>query len=115
MASVPDSNKLALNPPDTPANAAASPANGCLPSAAKINAPSGGNTTYPASDATLDIIPAVTNPNVINRLGMDNTNPLSNALISPVRSATPIPSIVKRTTPKGAKPIKLSVILVNMY
>src|SRR5690625_7780733 len=37
--------KFALKPPDTPANAAARPANGCLPNPAKITAPSGGNTT----------------------------------------------------------------------
>src|SRR5690606_27598732 len=115
IASVPDSRRFALNPPETPANAAAKPANGCLPRAAKISAPSGGNTTYPASDATLDIIPAKTNPNVINLFGTDNTNPLRSALISPVRSATPIPNIVNNTTPSGAKPIKLLVIFVKIY
>src|SRR5690625_5671533 len=82
IASVPERNKLALNPPDTPAKAAAKPANGCLPSAAKITAPSGGKTTYPASDATLDITPAKTSPNVIKRFGTDKTKHLRMALIN---------------------------------
>jgi len=48
-ASVGPGSKLALNPPDTPANAAAIPANGCLPQLLKITAPNGIKTTYPAS------------------------------------------------------------------
>src|SRR5690625_3980657 len=115
MASVPDKTKFALNPPETPANAAATPASGWRPIAANSNAPTGDNTTYPASEATLDITPAKTKPNVIKRSGTYNTKPRSNALIKPVRSATPIPSIVTITTPSGAKPMKLSVIFVNMY
>src|SRR5699024_2661213 len=90
--SVPESNKLALNPADTPANAAANPASGCLPKAANMRAPSGGNTTYPASDATLDMTPANTRPIVMNLVGIARTNPRKSALINPVRSATPIPS-----------------------
>lgn len=38
-------SRLALYPPDTPANAAASPASGCLPIAWKITAASGISTT----------------------------------------------------------------------
>src|SRR5699024_8240823 len=102
--------KFALNPPETPANAAASPANGCRPNPAKITAPSGGNTTYTASDATLDITPANTKAAVINCFGTDNTKPRNNALINPVLSAIPIPSIVTNTIPSGAKLMKLSVI-----
>src|SRR5699024_1189683 len=113
--SVPESNKLALNPADTPANAAANPASGCLPMAANIKAPRGGNTTYPASEATLDIIPANTRAIVMNLVGIASTNPRKSALINPVRSATPIPSIVTNTTPSGANPIKLSVKLPNIY
>ena len=44
-ASVGPGSKFALNPPDTPANAAAIPANGCLPKLLNITAPSGINTT----------------------------------------------------------------------
>src|SRR5699024_7323705 len=43
--SVPLSSRLAENPPDTPAKAAARPASGCLPSARYNSAPSGGSTT----------------------------------------------------------------------
>src|SRR5699024_2596594 len=100
IASVPDSNKFALKPADTPENAAVKPANGCRPIAAKITAPNGGNTTYPASEATLDITPAKTRPNVIKLFGTDNTKPRNTALIKPDRSATPIPNIVNKTTPK---------------
>src|SRR5699024_26379 len=113
-ASVPDRNKFALNPAETPANAAAKPANGWRPSAAKMTAPSGGKTTYPASEATLDITPANTRPRVINRFGTDKTNPRKTALINPDRSANPIPSMVTSTTPSGANPIKLSVMLVRI-
>ena len=49
--SVVESKRLAENPPDTPANAAASPAIGCLPNDRNITAPKGINTTYPASEA----------------------------------------------------------------
>ena len=39
--SMPDGMKFALNPPDTPANAAAMPASGCRPAVKKITPPSG--------------------------------------------------------------------------
>src|SRR5699024_9214245 len=113
--SVPDNRKLALNPADTPAKAAANPASGCLPIAANNRAPSGGNTTYPASEATLDIIPANTSTTVINLVVIDRTNPSSNALTNPERSPTPIHNIVTRTTPSGANSTKFSVIVPNMY
>ena len=38
-------NKLALNPPETPANAAAKPAIGCLPTERKTMAPKGTSST----------------------------------------------------------------------
>jgi hypothetical protein len=40
-----DGRKFALKPPDTPANAAAMPATGCRPAAAKIAPPSGITST----------------------------------------------------------------------
>ena len=49
---------FALNPPDTPANAAAIPARGCLLKLKNTTAPRGINITYPASDAIFDITPA---------------------------------------------------------
>src|SRR5699024_11274058 len=75
--------RFALNPPETPANAAARPAKGCLPNPAKMTAPSGGKTTYPASEATLDITPAKTNAAVMNDLGIDSTKPRKIALTNP--------------------------------
>ncbi|MNC91640.1 hypothetical protein D3C83_79380 [compost metagenome] len=39
--SMPEGMKLAAKPPDTPANAQAMPARGCLPAARKITPPSG--------------------------------------------------------------------------
>ncbi len=39
------SSRLALYPPDTPANAAAMPASGCRPTAWKMMAPSGTSST----------------------------------------------------------------------
>ena len=47
--------------------------------------------------------------------GFKNRFALKAAEINPERSAIPIPSIVVRTTPKGAKLIKLSTILSNIY
>src|SRR5699024_12245678 len=93
---------MALVPADSPANGVAIPAIGCLPSAKKITAPSGGNTTYPASLASDDIIPANTNPAVIKDLGIAKINHLNAAEINTDRSAYPITSIVVSTTPNGA-------------
>src|SRR5699024_11496257 len=107
--------KFALYPAETPANAAAIPATGCLPSAKKITAPSGGNTTYPALEAREDIIPVNTSPAVINDFGMTKINPLKAAEINHEVSAIRIPSIVVRNTAKGSKLIKLSTILSNIY
>src|SRR5690625_5586794 len=75
--------RFALNPPETPANAAARPAKGCLPNPAKITAPSGGKTTYPASEATLDMTPAKTNAEVMSDLGIDSTKPRKIELTKP--------------------------------
>src|SRR5690625_3782540 len=107
--------RFALNPHDTPAKAAARPAKGCLPNPAKMTAPSGGKTTYPASEATLDMIPAKTNAAVMNDLGIDSTKPRKIALTNPVLSAIPIPNMVTNTIPNGAKLMKLSVIDKNIY
>ena len=53
------------------------------------------------------LTPAKTTPSVISREGVFSTISLRAALISPVRSATPTPSIATRTVPRGAKPVKL--------
>src|SRR5699024_1692501 len=45
ITSVPLIRRFAEKPADTPANAAARPAIGCLPSARNMTAPSGGSTT----------------------------------------------------------------------
>src|SRR5699024_2315743 len=113
ITSVPDNNRFALNPPETPANAAARPASGCRPIAAKTSGPGCATTTEPASHATLDSTPAKTSPIVIDRVGLAKTTPPNRALINPVCSATPIPVIVTSTTPRGANSIKLTVILPN--
>ena len=52
---------------------------------------------------------------MIKDLGIAKINPLNAAEINPERSAIPIPSIVVRTTPNGAKLMKLSTILSNIY
>ena len=49
--------RLAENPPETPAKAAAIPAIGCLPAAAKTTPASGIKTTYAASAARFPSIP----------------------------------------------------------
>ena len=108
-------NRFAENPADTPAKAAASPAIGCRPAPAKTIAPNGITTTYPASDAILDIIPANTTTAVKN-LGLTLLNSFfKEVLISPDHSATPTPSIATRTVPKGAKPVKFVVAELKMY
>src|SRR5699024_12836407 len=100
--------------PYIPSKSAVKPDNGLLQSSAKITAPIDGKTTYTPSHATLDITPSNTSPNVIKRFGTDKTKPLRMALIIPECSATPIPNIVTKTTPKGAKPTKLSVMFVKI-
>ena len=105
----------AENPPDTPANAAANPASGCLPNERKITAPNGTRTTYPASDATLDITPAKTTIAVIALLGVPITTFLIVEDISPLPSQTPIPIIPTRTVPNGANPVKFLTIELKIY
>ena len=113
--SVVESKRLAENPPDTPANAAASPAIGCLPNDKNITAPKGINTTYPASEAIFDITPAKTTIAVKNLLGVAVTTFFIVALISPLPSATPIPRRATKTVPKGANPVKFLTIEEKIY
>ena len=114
-ASVDPTIRLALNPPDTPAKAAAIPANGCLPKLINTTAPKGIKTTYPASDAILDITPAKTTTRVINLLGVLLTSFVKQAPINPDPSATPTPIIATSTVPNGANPVKFVTAEVNIY
>ena len=56
--------KFTPKPAATPANAAAIPASGLRPTLLNATAPSGINTRYPASEATLETIPSSTMMNV---------------------------------------------------
>jgi len=99
------SRRLALKPPDTPANAAANPAIGCRPTDRKIIAPRGTSRTYPTSLAMLDITPANTITKVNRRRGAAWTSSLREVEIRPLFSATPMPSMATSTVPSGANPV----------
>ena len=76
----------------------------------KMTAPKGISTTYPASAARLESIPAVTIENVMSCDGTLETKAFNAALINPERSATPIPSITTNTSPRGGKSVKTVTI-----
>ena len=100
--------KLAQNPAATPAKTAAIPAKGDRPTDLYSSAATGGSTTYPASRPAELMTPTNTVAGVSSDRGVTSMHALSAAPISPVFSATPIPSIPTSTTPKGAKLMKLS-------
>ena len=81
-------SRLALYPPETPANAAASPAIGCRPTERKITADKGTSRTYPTSLAAFDITPEKTMTmqefnSIVHRFGNEEfgSKHIQNALI----------------------------------
>ena len=82
-------NKFALNPPETPANAAAIPARGCRPTERNIIPANGISNTYPTSLAIFDRTPEKTIINVRRCFGADKTSRRMAAPINPLLSAIP--------------------------
>jgi hypothetical protein len=106
--------RFALNPPATPNVAAAMPASGGRPTRANTPAASGGSTTYPASAAALDMTPMNTTTGESSARGVTITSSFRSAGKSPVRSATPIPSIATRTIASGGKSRKFRIAWVRI-
>ena len=73
------------------------------------------STTYPASPAILDMTPRNTTMGVMILRGVSCTVFFSRAPIQPLDSATPTPSMATRTTPRGAKPVKLETACSSIY
>jgi hypothetical protein len=105
--------KFTPNPAATPANAAAIPASGLRPTLLNATAPRGISTRYPASEATLEIIPSSTMMNVSVLLDDTATSLRISAPISPTDSASPTPIITTRMIETAAKLRKLSTNEVN--
>ncbi len=105
--------KFTPKPAATPANAAAIPASGLRPTLLNATAPSGINTRYPASEATLETIPSSTMMKVSVLLEETATSLRMRAPISPAASARPTPIITTRMIATAAKLRKLSTNDVN--
>ena len=71
-------------------------------------------TTYPTSDAILDITPKKTSIGVTIPRGVDKMARRIKAERYPLPSANPTPNMVTRTTPNGAKEVKLLTALVSI-
>jgi hypothetical protein len=106
MASSGLTKMLTLNTAATPANDAARPASGCRPTLRYAAAASGISTRYPASAATLEMMPMKTRMYVRAFGGAIMTSLRISALTSPAASATPTPSIATMMTPTAVKFMK---------
>ena len=106
--------KLTPNPAATPANAAAMPASGLRPTLLKAAAPSGINTRYPASEATLERTPMKMMIGVNMAADETLTSFRISAPIRPAASARPTPIITTRMIATAAKLRKLATNDVNM-
>ena len=98
---------LPAKAPTQAEKAAAMPASGWRPAAAKATPARGISTTKPLSAAWLLSRPSRMMTGASRRLGVWRTRPRMAALSRPTRSATPAPSMTSRTMPSGGKLVRV--------